>query len=48
MGLDEASLEDALKKQTDYPAFVKMINSSDADEGPLAFAQKRAPDWKGR
>jgi enoyl-CoA hydratase/carnithine racemase len=48
MGLDEASLEEALKKQTDYPAFVKMINSSDADEGPLAFAQKRAPDWKGR
>lgn len=48
MGLDETSLEDALKKQTDYPAFVKMINSSDADEGPLAFAQKRAPDWKGR
>jgi len=48
MGLDEASLEEALKKQTDYPAFVKMISSSDADEGPLAFAQKRAPDWKGR
>jgi enoyl-CoA hydratase/carnithine racemase len=48
MGLEEASLEDALKRQTEYPAFVKMINSSDADEGPLAFSQKRTPDWKGR
>jgi crotonobetainyl-CoA hydratase len=48
MGLEEASLEDALKRQTEYPAFVKMIASSDADEGPLAFSQKRTPDWKGR
>jgi crotonobetainyl-CoA hydratase len=45
-GLEEASLEDALKNQTDYPAFVEMINSEDSDEGPLAFAQKRPPNWK--
>jgi len=45
-GLEEASLEDALKNQTDYPAFIDMINSEDSDEGPLAFAEKRSPNWK--
>ena len=45
-GLEEPSLEDALKNQTDYPAFIEMINSSDSDEGPLAFAEKRSQNWK--
>ena len=45
-GLEEASLEDALKNQTDYPAFIDMIKSEDSDEGPLAFAEKRSPNWK--
>ena len=44
-GLEEASLEEALKNQTSYTAFVEMINSADADEGPLAFSEKRSPKW---
>ncbi len=31
-----------------YPAVKDMINSEDAIEGPLAFAEKRAPQWKGK
>ena len=30
------------------PAHVRMRNSEDYYEGPRAFAEKRAPDWKGR
>ena len=31
-----------------YPAVDRMLASEDAIEGPLAFAQKRTPNWKGR
>jgi enoyl-CoA hydratase/carnithine racemase len=31
-----------------YSAVMDMRNSEDFIEGPLAFAQKRPPDWKGR
>ncbi len=44
-GLDEASLAEAYAKQLSYPAVRALFRSSDLREGPLAFAQKRAPRW---
>jgi enoyl-CoA hydratase/carnithine racemase len=47
-GLDEPSLEAALKGQNRYPAVAALYKSEDFVEGPLAFSQKRPPQWKGR
>ena len=47
-GLAEASVEDAYAKQGKYPAVRALFRSEDVREGPLAFAQKRSPQWKGR
>lgn len=47
-GLDEPSLEAAIRGQNKYPAVAALFTSEDFKEGPLAFAQKRAPQWKGR
>jgi enoyl-CoA hydratase/carnithine racemase len=47
-GLDEPSLEAAMKHQQDYPAFKTWRTAEDSQEGPRAFAEKRAPQWKGR
>lgn len=43
--LDYASLADAIR--ADYPAAARMLASEDAVEGPRAFAEKRAPVWRG-
>jgi crotonobetainyl-CoA hydratase len=37
----------ALRSKT-WPAFMKMLQSSDAKEGARAFVEKRDPDWKGQ
>ena len=47
-GLDEPTLEAAIKGQNRYPAVSALFTSEDFVEGPLAFSQKRAPNWKGR
>ena len=47
-GLDEPSLEAAIKGQNRYEAVAALYRSEDFVEGPLAFAQKRPPRWKGR
>jgi len=47
-GLAEPSVEAALKAQAKYPAVAAMFKSEDFVEGPMAFAQKRAPQWKGK
>jgi crotonobetainyl-CoA hydratase len=47
-GLEEPSLAAALANQAGYPAYAAWRASDDAREGPLAFAEKRAPNWTGR
>ena len=47
-GLTEASLQAAIENQRKYEAIQAMFRSEDLIEGPMAFAQKRAPQWKGR
>ncbi len=47
-GLDAPSLESAIKEQFKHPAVAALFKSEDFVEGPMAFAQKRAPQWKGR
>jgi enoyl-CoA hydratase/carnithine racemase len=46
-GLDESGVEAAMKNQSGYPAYAAWALSEDAREGPRAFAEKRAPNWKG-
>jgi enoyl-CoA hydratase/carnithine racemase len=45
-GMNEAGLEAACRKQ--YQAVKDLFASEDHVEGPLAFSQKRPPEWKGR
>lgn len=45
-GLDKPSLSAAFAGH--YPTYDTMLASEDAEEGPLAFSQKRAPKWIGR
>jgi crotonobetainyl-CoA hydratase len=46
-GLDETLVE-AIGGQFRYPAVASMFKSADFVEGPMAFAQKRAPQWTGK
>jgi len=48
LGQNEASLADAMRHQTAYPAWVDWQASEDAREGPRAFAEKRTPVWTVR
>lgn len=47
-GLDEPTLEGAIAGQNRYPAISALFRSEDFVEGPMAFAQKRAPNWQGK
>ena len=47
-GLAEPSLQAAIEGQSKYEAIRAMFRSEDLIEGPMAFAQKRPPQWKGR
>lgn len=47
-GQDTAAMADAYREQNRYPATRALFQSADVVEGPLAFAQKRPPQWKGR
>jgi enoyl-CoA hydratase/carnithine racemase len=47
-GLMEPSLKDAIENQSKYEAVRAMFRSEDLIEGPMSFAQKRPPQWKGR
>lgn len=42
---EETSVLDAIKVQNTYPAAVRMFLSDNTKEGPLAFSQKRTPNW---
>jgi crotonobetainyl-CoA hydratase len=46
--LDTPSLREAYDGQMAHPAVAALWRSEDLREGPLAFAQKRKPEWKGR
>ncbi len=47
-GLDEPTLEHAMRKQKTYPTFKLCYNSDDKREGARSFAEKRSPNWAGR
>ena len=44
--LDSASLQDAMEGK--YDSVKAMVKSEDFIEGPKAFAEKRAPNWRGK
>jgi enoyl-CoA hydratase/carnithine racemase len=46
--LDTPSLQAAYEGQMAHPAVNALWKSEDVREGPLAFAQKRKPEWQGK
>jgi enoyl-CoA hydratase/carnithine racemase len=46
-GLEFASVQEAYAAQNKNDAVRAMYQSADFIEGPMAFAQKRKPNWKG-
>ena len=47
---EQMDLESAYKfmRSGEIDAYQTMLNSEDAQEGPIAFSEKRAPIWKGK
>ena len=45
-GFEEGGIRAAC--EGDYPAVKAMVKSQDFIEGPLAFSEKRSPNWAGR
>ena len=45
-GLTMAGVQEA--HEAKYPAVAAMVKSEDYIEGPVAFSEKRPPQWKGR
>ncbi len=41
-------VDEGMAAQWDFPAMRTLLASEDAVEGPLAFTQKRKPEWQGR
>ena len=44
--MDQHTLREAVSEQLAYPGIAALLRSHDVQEGPRAFAEKRAPQWR--